>query len=747
MTDVCAFLRETAKCVTAYRAFLGEHGVDPNAVLTLEHFARVPLMTREGYLARYPLADRCRDGDLSALDMVAFSSGSTGEPTLWPRTAADEQAVIARFEQVFRGSFEADRKKTLAVVAFPLGTWVGGMYTASSCRHLASRDLRITTVTPGNDRAEILRVVRALGPLYDQTVLLGYPPFVKDVIDFGRAQGLSWAPYSIKLVLAGEVFSEEWRSLMAERAAMKRILHDSASLYGTADAGVLGVETPLSIALRRFCAENAEAGRALFGSSRLPTLVQYDPETRYFETHEGTLVLTADGGVPLVRYHIADDGGIIPHDEMITRARSLGFASDETDVALPFVYVFGRSHFAISFYGANVFPEMVSLGLEQAEVRAWVTGKFVMEARETGDKNRRLTIAVELAPQVIATDTMRETIARALVVHLRRLSSEFAHYVPTDAQTPDVTLLPAGDPGYFPAGVKHRYVRRSCELERLDDQVVHVDPPHVLRERVGPVDPGDDLRRRTRERHADGHGRERRRGGARRRFDRERVARSARVRADEVDVENEPRPRLRGDGSERVLDVRRASIGKVAVAVFGDGDHVGVCDDGEPIGPEAVHEVDAADRGGVCAKCIEVHIERAPHLREGGGDVEDERRRGLERVLLAEGNGRYHRKERVRRGPRLRVAERGDPAIGDVGRAPTLEKRSLVEVVADDGGRVPRAAGVNAGLVLGHVGRDDVGRDDVGHRIAPAVSRHQAIEVRDERAGRTRDREEDGART
>ncbi|HEY1957340.1 MAG TPA: phenylacetate--CoA ligase family protein [Polyangiaceae bacterium] len=455
--------RKTAATVPAYGAFLREHGVDAGAVRTREDFARVPLMTKEGYLRRFPLADRCRGGDLAAHDMVAFSSGSTGEAMLWPRSATDELAVASRFEQVFAGSFGARAKRTLAVVCFPLGTWVGGMYTASACRILAQRGLRITTVTPGNDRAEILRVVRALAPGFDQTVLLGYPPFLKDVIDAGALEGVAWSRFSIKLVLAGEVFSEAWRALMAERAGMTRLLFDSASLYGTADAGVLGTETPLTIAIRRFCAEDPGAARSLFGQTRLPTLVQYDPCARFFEEHEGTLVFSADGGVPLVRYHIADDGGVLAYDAMLERVRALGFDPREYLAhapELPFVWVFGRSHFAISFYGANVFPEMISVGLEQPSVRESVTGKFVIEARETESHDRVLALDVELAAGAAPSDALREKIADEVLAALLRLDSEFAHYAPPERRRPVVALHPKGDPTHFPAGVKHRYSRR-----------------------------------------------------------------------------------------------------------------------------------------------------------------------------------------------------------------------------------------------------------------------------------------------
>ncbi len=465
---VLALFREVAADVPAYRELLRAHGVDPAAVRTPEDFARLPLVTKEGYLRRHPLAARCRGGDLSTCDFVAVSSGSTGEPTFWPRFVSDELAVAARFEHVLHDSFEADRRRTLAVVCFPLGTWVGGMFTASCLRHLAVKGYPITTVTPGNQKAEILRVVRALAPSFEQTVLLGYPPFLKDVVDAGLADGVRWSELGVKLVLAGEVFSEEWRALMAERAGLARPLHDSASLYGTADAGVLGNETPLSVCIRRFLAERPDAARAVFGEARLPTLVQYDPLTRWFEEHEGTLVFSADGGVPLVRYHVDDSGGVLPYATMIARLRDLGLDAEaevrrqgERGVRpLPFAWVFGRSHFAVSYYGANVFPETVSIALEQPETRGWVTGKFVMEVKEDAARDRQLHVAVELAPGAEAGDARVDLAADAIVKVLRRLNSEFAGYVPPERQRPRVTLWPAGHPEYFPAGVKHRYARK-----------------------------------------------------------------------------------------------------------------------------------------------------------------------------------------------------------------------------------------------------------------------------------------------
>ena len=128
---------------------------------------------------------------------------------------------------------------------------------------------------------------------------------------------------------------------------------------------------------------------------------------------------------------------------------------------LPFVYVFGRTLFAVSYFGANVYPENVTVGLERPDIAAWVTGKFVLWTEEDADRDARLRIAVELAPGESASSERADAIAESVTTALRRLNSEFANYVPADRQTPRVDLRPAGDPELFPPGVKHRYTRQA----------------------------------------------------------------------------------------------------------------------------------------------------------------------------------------------------------------------------------------------------------------------------------------------
>ncbi|HEY3234637.1 MAG TPA: phenylacetate--CoA ligase family protein, partial [Polyangiaceae bacterium] len=146
--------------VPAYRRLISEYGILPESVRSIDDFRRLPITTKQNYHRPNPLPDLCRSGALRGCDMLAVSSGSTGEPAVWPRSMADEFPSLECFEKVLKDAFQAKEMRTLALVCFALGTWVGGMYTASCLRRLGAGGYPITVATPGNQMPEIFRVVR-----------------------------------------------------------------------------------------------------------------------------------------------------------------------------------------------------------------------------------------------------------------------------------------------------------------------------------------------------------------------------------------------------------------------------------------------------------------------------------------------------------------------------------------------------------------------------------------------------------
>ncbi len=465
-----ALFHEAARRVPAYGDFLARQGCDPARIQAPADLIQVPVMDKKNYLTQYPLPDLCWDGNLSALHMISVSSGSTGKPFFWPRGIMQELATAISFEEIYRHTFRAHERKTLVVVCFAMGTWIAGTFTTQATALLAQKGYPLTLVTPGVNRDEILRAVQELGPHFDQVVLAGYPPFVKDVLDAGRAAGLDWSAYRIKMIWAGEVFSEEWRAHTHELAHSPDPFTTSAALYGSADAAVLGHEWPLSVAVRRALAAQPDLAARLFGEARLPSLLQYDPSLRYFEQVDGELVFTAATGTPLIRYNIHDTGGVLACADVLAACRAgghdpladlqaAGYSGPVPN--LPFVYIFGRSDFTISFYGANIYPENVKAGLEAAAVRDRVTSKFVMYVTHDADRRERLRIHVELVPGLApdATADLARLLAGVIPEQVRRQNSEFAHYDSPEAQVPEIVLHPAGDPAWFAPGLKHRYTR------------------------------------------------------------------------------------------------------------------------------------------------------------------------------------------------------------------------------------------------------------------------------------------------
>ncbi len=374
---VLGWFRDAVRDVPAYARFLEERGVDPASIQTLTDFAGLPVTSKAEYHKAFPLPDLCRGGALERADFVAVSSGSTGEPTFWPRFFGDELGTSARFEQVLRAGFGLESKRTLGVVCFALGSWVGGMYTTFAGRNLSAKGYPLTLVTPGNNRAEILRVVRRARAELRRTgvVRLSAVPEGRDrrrpATDGVIGRGLR-----VHLVTAGEVFSEEWRSLVVERlGATRGPARHRLALRDGRRRRVLANETPLSPSTDPPLPRRS-AGLRRAGSSVRIALADAVCSTTPIAATSRRMVKArvqrrrdrSSDSLPHPRPRqrrpvLADDGVPAQLTASIPASHGAGVAA-----ALPFVSVFGRSGFALSFYGANVYPENVSVGLEQPEI-------------------------------------------------------------------------------------------------------------------------------------------------------------------------------------------------------------------------------------------------------------------------------------------------------------------------------------------------------------------------------------------
>ena len=459
-----------AERVPAYKDFLSKEKLNHHSIKTFQDFnTYVPLIDKKNYITQYPFKDLCMNGDVHVNRLISVSSGSSGAPSFWPRGYEQDKEGMVMFGEIYDRIFGMEKKSTLLVVCFSMGTWIAGTFTTTTALMYAEQGRPINIATPGLEKAETIKIIKNLSANYEQVVIVGYPPFVKDIIEEGRRSGISWHKMRTKLLLAGESFSEEWRTYVLNMLGSHDPYYDTSSIYGSADAGIFGVETPVSVLARRIYNQRSKARRAIFGTDILPTLVQYDPTKRFFEEIDGELVFTANSGIPLVRYNIQDTGGVLSFDEAMgpIEDRAVPMAMQHGiklgDWRRPFIYVNGRKLFSTTIYAVNIYPENIKAALIDKRVRRWVTGLFTMATKNYSDMDQYFEINVELAKDFVAKPEHQVVIEEVILRKLLKLNGEFhkLHEAVGPKVRPRIHLISFKNPKYFAQGTKHKWVKKE----------------------------------------------------------------------------------------------------------------------------------------------------------------------------------------------------------------------------------------------------------------------------------------------
>ncbi len=457
--------------IPAYKDFLKKNKINPAKIKNIADFSSVPTVNKKNYLTAYPIEKLCWGGDISSAEMISLSSGSSGEPFFWLRRRQQEEETSLNHELFLVDSFEIDKYSTLFVVSFSMGVWVAGTLTYQAVHDIAAR-YRMTVITPGINKYDVLDVVKRLGSKYEQVIIAGYPPFVKDVIDEGEVTGVNWKKMKVKFLFAAEAFSEEWRDHIFSKVGAKNKLKDSLNIFGTADALMLSHETPASILIRREAIKNKNLYKNIFGSEeRIPTLTQYNPTLRYFENIGRNLVFSCFSGMPLVRYDIGDEGRLMGFNEMDQMLASHGVdlkkESEKNEISLwklPFLYVHGRSDFTASFYGINIYPENIRDALGDESINDFVSGKFLMLTKTDKKMNQYLEINTELKSHFSKIPNNLEPIVKKVItLTLKAKSKEYNElykYLGKRAE-PKINLCLYNDSRFFKSGVKQKWHKKN----------------------------------------------------------------------------------------------------------------------------------------------------------------------------------------------------------------------------------------------------------------------------------------------
>ncbi|MCS6789255.1 MAG: hypothetical protein NZ484_01675 [Patescibacteria group bacterium] len=458
----------------AYQKFLKDSGIKfKNKKLNFKDFEILPYINKNIYLRKYDYKDLFPYKDLS-LKNISATSGSTGEPFYFPRGENLDEQYEYISEIFLKNQWEIDKLNTLVIIGFGMGLWIGGLYTFKIYNEFKNRGYKLSIAPVGVHKDLILKTFKSLAKFYDQIILCGYPPFIKDVIDEAKDYGINFYDYKIRILNAAESFPEEFRKYMAQKTGLKNILNDNINIYGSVELGTMANETAFSNLIRSIAVEKDKVFKEIFlEANRIPTLAQYHPYIIWFEERDGLVYATGYGdSIPLIKYSFPDKGGIIYFDDMIKKLKKLGidifekakkYNIEKSILKLPFVYVYERSDFAVSLVGINLYPEYIRRALIHPNLQKYLTGKFSMEIIYDSKYNQKLIIHIELKRGINPALKIKELTKKEVIKSLIKNSTEYNHLYHSGSEKykkqiePDIFLHFYEDPKYFKPGIKQKW--------------------------------------------------------------------------------------------------------------------------------------------------------------------------------------------------------------------------------------------------------------------------------------------------
>jgi phenylacetate-CoA ligase len=330
--------------------------------------------------------------------------------------------------------YNTEEKSTIIFNTFALGTWVAGVKISKMLLEIANKkSSNITVVNVGVNNKECLEMLTDLSPYYEQVLIMGYNPVVKELLEMAQKQKFPFETTKINLMIGGEGFSEEWREYVSNLLHFNIDDYDQkiVSGYAAADTGMdMGFEYPICTFVRRLLTKYPELNNQIFGKNikEAPLFFQYTPNRIYIEEKDGELVFTSNSSIPLIRYNLHDRGGVIGFNELCRILSKYpefeDFKSKHEILPLPFVYLWGKSDGTVTLLGAKIYLENIKSAVFQKSLRCYLTGNFHAYSDYDNDMKQQFNLTLETNSKELAEENI-ELIKKRIVKALQKSSSEY----------------------------------------------------------------------------------------------------------------------------------------------------------------------------------------------------------------------------------------------------------------------------------------------------------------------------------
>lgn len=428
----CAVARKSAINIPAYREYLRRNQF--SGKISRSNFEELPLTDKENYLMKAPYFSLLPPENLDDVHFVFKSSGSSGKSFYWPQLKQQYKLFDLLFEDTLSKNFSIRKKRTAIIVGLSLGSWIGGDLISWAAKNVALRsNYSLTVFSPGNQHEEILEIINGINRKVDQIILFVCPSTIGHLALLAEEKKFSGIFKKLRFLVIGEPFSENFRLRLRAKCKVKPPEVVLTSVYGSADTGIIGIESNAVAFFRELLSRYGQLRRYYGFENSLPNFFNLSVKEAYIEMVKGELVFTAWQGLPLMRYNLHDNGSLIDWNTVKTALKDLNLDGESEklknhiikDRSNPIVIaVGGRSDGTIYLCGTNISESMLSNAINDKSLQKTVTGHFYVSVLERNGR-QQLKWEIELKPGIRPDKKTESVIYAKLIELLGKLQPEF----------------------------------------------------------------------------------------------------------------------------------------------------------------------------------------------------------------------------------------------------------------------------------------------------------------------------------
>ncbi|MEO0843505.1 MAG: hypothetical protein AAF063_32120 [Cyanobacteria bacterium J06643_5] len=422
------------KSVPAYQNFLQKQQVNIEDV-----FENLPPLDKETYALAYPWKELLAD-NYDECFCINRSSGSSGKPFYWPQMKSENRSSPVGFKNFLEGAFAIHRKKTLAILGYSLGSWVGGDALSWVLKSMAiDTTYPFMVFSPGSNLDEIIEMISTMESLVEQIIVFIVPSAIPYLHLKASELQISLPLDKIRYMVGSEPFPESLRASLQKRSGLGDEVSFMYSIYGSADTGTLGIESQATVTLRKILYRNQNLATKLGFESPIPHFFHFSSKDIFLETIHGHLCVTRWQGIPLVRYIVYDKVSLYSWKELKQAVLNSEYLDSENNQALieilsntndqlpDLIAVTGRADKSVILSGNNFTEYMLDAAIKSEELDDILTGLY--QAQEICEEDRQyLAIDLEIRQNISPDRSLIDRVYYFLIQSLGQLQPSFLNY-------------------------------------------------------------------------------------------------------------------------------------------------------------------------------------------------------------------------------------------------------------------------------------------------------------------------------